>query len=220
MDEGRLLAAADADTRTLQVIPMIGDFLPIGAPLAVAWGAWDRTATDEVRGAIAIGGERTLEQDPAFGFRQLVDVAVRALSPGTNDPTTAVQALDRLHDLLRRLVVRQFPSPVHEVDGRVRLILPGVTWPEYLRLATDEIRLSGESQLHVMRRLRALLEDLATLAPAERLPAVRAQLAALDAGVERGFSSERDRQLALASGPNGPSVQSPIVSRPERGSPT
>jgi uncharacterized membrane protein len=220
MDEGRLLAAADADTRTLQVIPMIGDFLPIGAPLAVAWGAWDRTATDEVRGAIAIGGERTLEQDPAFGFRQLVDVAVRALSPGTNDPTTAVQALDRLHDLLRRLALRQFPSPVHEVDGRVRLIVPGVTWLEYLRLATDEIRLSGESQLHVMRRLRALLEDLATIAPPERLPAVRAQLAALDAGVERGFSSERDRELALTSSRDGQSAELPIASRPERTSPT
>jgi uncharacterized membrane protein len=220
VNESRLLAAADADTRMLQVVPMVGDFLAIGAPLAVAWGTWDRTATDEVRGAIAIGGERTLEQDPAFGFRQLVDVAVRALSPGTNDPTTAVQALDRLHDLLRRLALRQFPSPVHEVDGRVRLIVPGVTWLEYLRLATDEIRLSGESQLHVMRRLRALLEDLATIAPPERLPAVRAQLAALDAGVERGFSSERDRELALTSSRDGQSAELPIASRPERTSPT
>ena len=82
-----------------------------------------------------------MTQDAAFGFRQLVDIGERALSPGTNDPTTAVQALDELHDLLRRLAVRSFPSPVRlDEDGLLLLVLPRPSWADYVALAPDEIR--------------------------------------------------------------------------------
>jgi uncharacterized membrane protein len=198
VDEDRLLGAADQDDRVLELVPTIGEFVPLGAPLARAWGTWDRSAGDDVRAAVGIEQERTVEQDPAFGFRQLVDVATRALSPGTNDPTTAVQVIDRLHDLLRRLVGRRFPSPARVVDGRIRLILPRPGWDDYLRLAVDEIRLAGEPQLQVARRLRSMLDDLASVAPADRLPPIRAELAKLDAGVQRSFASEGDRVSATA----------------------
>jgi uncharacterized membrane protein len=216
IDEDRLLAATAQGGRVVEIVPMIGEFVPAGAPLAQVWGTWDQSAADEVRGAVVVGGERTLDQDPAFGFRQLVDVAVRALSPGTNDPTTAVGALDRIHDLLRRLALRRFPSPVRVADGRVRLLVPRVAWDAYVRLALDEIRLSGQSQLQVMRRLRGLLKDLAAIVPADRLPPVREQLGAVDAGIERGFAGQKDRDAARASGGIGRAdSEAPIgLSRP------
>jgi uncharacterized membrane protein len=202
VDADRLLGVAQHGDRRLELVPAIGEFVPLGAPLARAWGAWDPAAVDEVRGSVTIDRERTVEQDPAFGFRQLVDVATRALSPGTNDPTTAVQVLDRLHDLLRRLADRRFPSAQRVVDGRVRLVLPRPGWDDYVSLAVDEIRLAGEGQLQVVRRLRGMLDDLASVAPADRQPALRTGLAKLEAGVDRAFPTSRDREQALATRPS------------------
>ncbi len=121
--------AADADA-VLVLIPRLGDFVPAGAPLLTIHPEPDRPAMDageletlgkRVIGALALDTERTMEQDLAFGFRQLVDIAERALSPGINDPTTAAQALDVLHDLLRRLATRHLPDGRSVgADGRLR----------------------------------------------------------------------------------------------------
>ncbi len=196
VDEDRLLGVAREDGRIVEVVPSVGDFVPEGMHVARLWGRWDRDAADQVRAAIGVGSERTLDQDAAFGIRQLVDVAIRALSPGTNDPTTAIQALDRIHDLLRRLVGRQFPSETRVTDGRVALILHRPDWSDYVRLGLDEIRLAGAGQIQVHRRMRALLEDLATVAPPDRLPPIREELAMLDAGVPRAFADRLDREVA------------------------
>ncbi len=180
VDEARLVEVVGEADRIAELVPRIGDFIAEDAPLARLWGSWTREAGDAVRAGTAIGSERTLEQDVAFGFRQLVDVAVRALSPGTNDPTTAVQALDRIHDLLRRLAVRGLPSPVRLVDGRPRLLLPRPSWDDYVRLAVEEIRLAGASQVQVRRRLRVILDDLEATAPDDRLPVLRSERRELD----------------------------------------
>lgn len=190
-----LLDAATGDRR-LELIPSVGDFVAEDAPLVALWGSWDRAAADSVRSAIAIGRERTLAQDAAFGFRQLVDVAVRALSPGTNDPTTAVQALDRLHDLLRRTATRKIPSPVRSHEGRPRLLVHRPDWDDYVHLALDEIRLSGQSQLQVERRIRAILLDLLAVAPPERQAVLRDELQRLDAAAERAYPNTADRAQA------------------------
>jgi uncharacterized membrane protein len=162
-------------------------------------GEWDRDAAADVRKAVSIGRERTLEQDVGFGFRQLVDIAVRALSPGMNDPTTAVQALDRIHDLLRRLVRRPIPRDERAVDGTVRLIVPRPGWPDFVHLALDEIRIAGEGQLQVARRLEAVLVDLLELAPRDRQGALMAQQAALEASVMRAFPDALDRASVHAA---------------------
>ncbi len=180
IDETALLDATTGEDRVVELVPRVGDFIPQGAPLARLWGGWTRRAAEKVRDAIAIGAERTLDQDAAFGFRQLADIGVRALSPGTNDPTTAVQALDRIHDLLRRLANREIPSPVRSLDGRVRLVLPRPSWDDYVHLGLEEIRLAGASQVQVTRRLRALLDDLATAVPDQRRRAVREEGRELD----------------------------------------
>src|SRR5215212_4017435 len=103
--------AADAGC-CLEMVPALGDFVPAGAPLFRVHGDGDRLRTDDVTGSVVLGLERTLEQDVPYGLRMLVDIAERSLSNSQwEDPTTAVQALDRLHDSLRQLARRPFPPP-------------------------------------------------------------------------------------------------------------
>ena len=88
------------------------------------WGELDQGDSQALVSALSVARERTVHQDAAFGFRQLVDIAERALSPGINDPTTAVQVLDQLHDLLRRLAPRVIPGEQRVDDaGRLRLVV-------------------------------------------------------------------------------------------------
>jgi len=115
-----------------------------------------------------------MEQDLAFGFRQLVDIAERALSPAVNDPTTACQALDVLHDLLRRLAVRHLPSGrLHGADGSLRLIVPQYGFADFVDLAVQEIWHYGSDAAQVPSRLRAMLADLSTAGRPEYLPVLR-----------------------------------------------
>ena len=186
VDEDRLFRAASHGDRRLELVPAIGDFVAENAPLIRLWGSWDAPATEALLASIGLADERTLDQDAAFGFRQLVDIAVRALSPGINDPTTAVQALDRIHDLLRRLVTCQFPSRFRADDrGLVRVVVQRPGWDAYVHLGLDEIRLAGEGQLQVHRRLRAILADLGSIAPDDRQAVLRDERARIDAAAER-----------------------------------
>lgn len=197
IDEGGVLEAVGSHDRGLRVLPAIGDFLPQGAPMAYLSGDWDEQGVDTVRAAFGIEDERSMEQDAAFGFRQLVDIAIRALSPGTNDPTTAVQALDRLHDLLRLLVTREVPSPIMPADSRRALrVLQLPDWDDYVELAVDEIRLAGQGQLQIGRRLRSMLEDLLSIAPDHRKAVLRRELDLVEAmagGGRAGPASGDDR---------------------------
>lgn len=175
----------------------VGDFVPAGAPALAAYGYDGEIDAGTLQRGIATAKERTLHQDAAFGLRQLADIASRALSPGVNDPTTAVQALDQIHDLLLRLGGRCLYSGVlRDANGEVRLLVPVHTWEDYLHLAIDETRLYGADSLQICRRLRALLEDLADRLPEARIPAVREQLELLDASVEASFNSQPDRDRA------------------------
>lgn len=177
--------ARDAGT-VLEVVVAVGDPVPGLGPLVIVRGGTDIDA-DAVRRAITVGPERTIEQDPSFGFRQLVDIALRALSPAVNDPTTATQAIDRLHDLLRRLAGRRLPPPDRtDPSGRVRLIVPTRTWDDYVDLACAEVNEAGRS-LQVDAALRRMLADLEAVVPDERLPALRRQLDRIPgAGSPRG----------------------------------
>lgn len=157
------------------LLPYVGDFVAPGRPLFAVLSQQRAVNEEALRGAVALEPERNVEQDASFGLRQLVDVAERALSPGINDPTTAVQAIDQLHDVLMRLVRRRFPSAVREKDG-ARLVLPRPGWDSYVHLAVDEIRRSGSRSMQVVRRLRRMLEDLLAAAPPSRQPVLRREL--------------------------------------------
>jgi uncharacterized membrane protein len=179
----------------LKLRPALGEFVPAGAPVFEIQGPADRIDHNAAIRALTFGLERTLEQDMAYGLRMLVDIAERSLSDGPFlDPTTAVQAIDRLHDCLRQLATRDFPDGRYRDDnGEVRLHTPSMTWDDYVHLAFDEIRLAGAGSPQVARRLRAALEDLLSVASPERQRSLQEQLTLLRAGMVEAISATPDR---------------------------
>jgi uncharacterized membrane protein len=169
---------------------------------------------------VATGIERTIEQDPAFALRIVVDIAIRALSPAVNDPATAVQVLDYIEQLLQSLAPLP-PSSSYALcddEGHVRVVVPGRSWDEFLALAVTGIRLYGATAPQVDRRLRAVLEGLLT-APAGHRAAVSAELRRLDASIDEtfpdgdvhAFARRSDRQGIGGRAAEGSSTPSPPV---------
>ena len=206
IDVRGLVTWASKHDRLLALRAAVGDFVITGQPvIAVLGGTVPDNTSRRLRGMIALGVERTFEQDPAFSIRIMADVAVKALSAAINDPTSAVQTLDHLENVLRLIG----SAPLHERltfpdrDGTPRLVMPGRTWEEYLTLAVTEIREYGSSALQVMRRLRAMLETLRESVRPEYRPAVDAELARLVATVATGFAGSVDKDLASAGDRQG-----------------
>ena len=184
---------------TLELVPGLGQFVPAGAPLFVVHGDGSRLDHRAVVAGLILKLEPTLDQDAAYGIRMLVDIAERSLSDSPfQDPTTAVQAIDRLHDCLRQLVRRPFPDGIHrDAAGHPRLIVPTMDWDMYVELAFDEVRLAGAGSPQVSRRLQAALLDLASIAPPDRRPALDRQLELLASGTAASVEDERDAHMAL-----------------------
>ena len=203
-DRDALVAEASRAGCTLELVPMMGDFVTRGAPLVRVQGDGARLDRERVRQLIALDNERTHRGDPAYGFRKLVDVAQRALGTASNDATTAVQVVNRLHDCLRQIADRPFPNGhIRDEDDELRLIERVLDWDGYVRLAFDEIRLAAGGYPQVTRRLEAALADLKTVAPAERQPALDRQLRLLERGVARTLDDEDDRRAALVADAQG-----------------
>jgi uncharacterized membrane protein len=204
----RTIASLDIDALVQQarqgeaVIVMacaVGDSLVDGSPVLRVHGAKRSLAEKDLMRAIRLDVERTFEQDPKYPIRLLVDIAIKALSPAINDPTTAVQAIDQIEDLLRRLARHHLHAGfVSDSKGILRLVVPMPTWEDYLTLAFDEIRQFGTSSIQVMRRLRAALIGLADFTTiAERAEAVQRYLAHLDLVIERSPLDSEDKAMAL-----------------------
>ncbi len=209
VDDAQLMVLAREHQLTVELLNMVGDFVPHGAPLLALWSRADGGLPADLpiarlAGTIQLGLERTMTQDAAFGFRQIVDIAERALSPGINDPTTALQGLDQLHDLLRRLAGRSIPSPFRlDEGGTVLLCLRRPDWPDYVALAIDEIRQFGSGSIQIARRLRHLLMDLEGVAPPSRQEPLARQLRLLDADLAQAFAFREDRRSAAQPSPSG-----------------
>ncbi|WP_097992768.1 DUF2254 domain-containing protein [Streptomyces sp. f51] len=197
VNTARLVRAARRQGVVLRVIPRIGDFVVPGTPmLAVHGGAVPPRRW--LRYAVSVSVERTLHQDLAFGLRQLADIALRALSTSVNDPTTAVQCLDRIVQFLA--AVAHLPlGTVHHRDraGRVRLVQDGPGWDDLVDLAFEEIRwcLAGSPQ--VSRRLMAGLDDLLLIVPEDRRKSLARHRELLVQTMERGVPVAADRAFAL-----------------------
>ncbi len=194
-----LMRLATQTNCTIEVVPQVGDFLAAGEDLFVLYGAGAETLGEaELNDCIALGTERTLEQDPAFGLRIIVDVANKALSPGINDPTTAVLAIDQLHYLLYFLAGRQLDTGVlRDAAGRVRLMYRTPDWEDFLTLAVFEILAYGAGSPQVTRRLQAMFEHLLQTVPHERTDALRKLISLLHRTIERTFGDPEERALAL-----------------------
>jgi uncharacterized membrane protein len=183
----------------LELVPALGEFVPAGGPLFRVHGESTAVDEDRLHGALILSLEPTLDEDVAYGVRLLVDIAERSLADSPfQDPTTAVQAIDRLHDILRQLARRPFPDGRHlDEAGRVRVTVRTMSWEAYVHLAFDEIRLAGAGSPQVARRLKAALTDLRSIVPPERVEIIDLQLDLLSTTTEAALSDERDVELAL-----------------------
>ncbi|MGW8801084.1 DUF2254 domain-containing protein [Streptomyces sp. NPDC055775] len=192
----RLVRVARRQGAVLRLIPRIGDFVVPGTPvLAVHGGALSQRMP---RYTISVGVERTPQQDLAFGLRQLSDIALRALSPAVNDPTTAVQCLDRIVQLLAAMVHLPLGAVQHrDGAGAVRLVQDGPEWTDLVDLAFEEIRWCAARSPQVSRRMLAGIDDVVALAPEDRKGALVRHRELLVKAVERTVPDVIAREFAL-----------------------
>jgi uncharacterized membrane protein len=202
-DRTTLVRLARVHHATIELKARVGDHVPSGGTLIEVY-APVALPEHQLRTSLFFGDERTIEDDPAFGFRLLVDVAIRALSPAVNDPTTAVQSLHRIEDMLRYASSKYLSvGVVTDDDLHARLIYPTPSWNDLVTLALDEIRAFGAGQYQISRRLRALIVDLIADLPEERQPALRRQLELLELAVEKEFPDPLTRADALLADRQG-----------------
>jgi uncharacterized membrane protein len=198
IDVSRSVALAAREKGVVAMAWAVGDTVVDGMPLLRFHGGERPVPERRLRRLVRLGADRTFEQDPKYAIRILVDIAIRALSPAVNDPTTAVQALDQLEDLLLRLGRRKLAAGrARDASGSVRLVFPVPSWEDFLVLALDEIRFYGASSIQVMRRMRSVLQDLMEHVPPERREALRRYLERVDKGIQRAFEDGEDRKDAL-----------------------
>lgn len=177
---------------TIELLAPVGSWVVRGQDLFVVHGTTD--SVGELEALLRIGRERETAQDPSYGFRQLIDIAERALSPAVNDPTTAVQCLDRMHALLARLASRDLAVGDTRADGVLRLRVPAPSWPDFLALACDEVRHWAAGAPRVRRRMETMLGQLRGVVPAGRIAAVDEQLELLRAaGEDAGAAHDAGR---------------------------
>jgi uncharacterized membrane protein len=214
IDRDGLLATAIRHDCLLVLPHAVGDILPHGSELLRVHGSGAPPAAACLRGLIALGEERTIEQDPAFALRILVDIAIRALSPAVNDPTTACQVLGAIEDLLLRIGESDLRGrgELRDDEGRLRVLVGTRRWEDLLQLALVEIRDYGATATQVTRRTRAVLDQLAARVRPEHRAAVLEQIAALDAALEHVAADPHTRAFAAlpdAQGIGGPSASEP-----------
>jgi uncharacterized membrane protein len=193
----RLVRVARAHGVVLRLVPRIGDFLVPGTPVLAVHGG-QAPPRRALRYALSVGVERTFHQDLGFGLRQLSDIALRALSSAVNDPTTAVQALDRVVQILAALSRRPLDAVVHrDRRGAPRLVQPVPGWTELVDLGFAEVRACAAGAPQVTRRMLAGLDDLLLLAPPERREPLLRHRELLRQAVERAAPTPADRAFAL-----------------------
>lgn len=182
IDVPGMLAIAERHGDVIELRVGSGQIVAEGAVVAMSGAGGNAERDAEILARLTLGNERTFEQDPMLALRLLADIALRALSPAVNDPTTAVQAIDAIESLLRALCGRALDvGRLAGSDGTIRLALVLPTWGEYLTVALEDIVSLQELAPSVARRIRQLLENLEAVAAPERrseLEAYRSLLAA------------------------------------------
>ena len=204
VDLAGLVAQAQHANAIIEFIPQVGDFVSVDEHLFRLYGGAIDIDDIKLRAAVAIGTERTVEQDPTFAFRILVDIAIKALSPAINDPTTAVLAIDQLHRLLRLVGLQQLRGEeICDAAGELRLIFKTPNWEDFVHLTCTEIRHCGAGSIQIMRRMRSMLENLMQTLPQHRHAELHRQLALLDRTIERYYTFPEDQALASIPDPQG-----------------
>ena len=198
-DISTLVRLAQSANAVVSIECAVGETVVGDATLLRVYGSTRRLPESSLSRAIRFAASRTFEQDPKYAIRLLVDIAIRALSPAINQMSTAVQALDQIEDLLRRLGRRQLDAGyARDTTGTIRVTFPMPTWEDYLALSFDEIRQFGASSVQVVRRLRSALVGLGeTITAEDRRNAVLQYLEHLNRGVGRSTFDDQDQVAAL-----------------------
>jgi len=167
VDVPALLRAAREHEAVLRIETRPGDHVVRNTPMATVWVRTQLSTPpdallDAVRAAVDVGYERTLDQDAGFGFRQLADIAVKAVSPSINDPVTAAAALGHMGDLLTRVVGSHLGPTLHrDEDGVGRAVVPDRDLRYYLELCCGQLRRYGGSEPTVLASILQMLRDVA-----------------------------------------------------------
>ena len=192
-----LVEEAKKANGVIEFAPQVGDFVGAGEPLFLLHGSAAAIDDEWLRGCVIFGSERTLEQDPLFAIRILVDIAIKALSAAINDPTTAVLAIDQLHRLLRSAGRRNLRTDyVLDQSATLRVIFRTPDWADFVHLAFVEIRFYGASNVQIARRLRAMIINLANTLALVRHAALRQELDLLDRTLDKLYVLPEDLALA------------------------
>ena len=193
----QLIAEARKANGVIEFAPQVGDFVGTEEPLFLLSGGAAAIDDNALRACVILGSERTMEQDPLFAFRILVDIAIKALSAAINDPTTAVLAIDQLHRVLRNAGGRNLrTASIPDPTGALRVIFRTPNWDDFIHLAFAEIRFYGASNVQIARRLRAMIINLGNTLPAERHAALRQEEELLDRMLEKLYVLPEDLALA------------------------
>jgi uncharacterized membrane protein len=178
---------------TIRMELHVGAFAFPGKPLASVWPADAADAAKAIREAFVLGRERTPEQDVEFGLVEIADIAVKALSPGINDPTTASHCIDRLTQLLAAIGSRRHPETVRRSpDGRVRLLVRDTPFRRAAGLAFDQIRHFGAANPTIAKKLLEALGDLAAVVPPDAREALAEQAEALARAARQAIKDPAD----------------------------
>lgn len=207
-----LVEALEARNLSALIVPIVGRHVVAGTPLAWVWDTEDgrhpslpQRSLAELRRVIPrtvrVGYERTLEQDVAFGIRQLADVASKALSPAVSDPYTANQAVDHLASILAALTVRQHgPRAVADGQGAVRLYVPARDFDYLMELALGQVRRYGANEPRVVRALLRVCQDIGGFGDETHRVVIRRYVQTLLDDVQRVVPQAADREPLLAEG--------------------
>jgi uncharacterized membrane protein len=204
LDLRALVDLAGTSGAVIEIMIATGDTIVELTPLMHVRGAATPLDETALRQTIELGEERTFEQDPKYALRLMVDIGIKALSPAINDPTTAVQALDQIEDLLIRLGRSSLDiGEFYDGQGKLRLVAPFPTWEDFLRLALDEIRYYGAESVQVMRRMKALIKNLTAVLPPERRAALQHWEERLQGSIKRSFAEPEERIAASVADRQG-----------------
>ena len=201
IDEDGLLDLARTRQGVVRLEHGIGGFVARGAVLvsvaSYEGGAVARPAelTNQVNALFSLGGQRTIEQDAGFGLRQIVDIALKALSPGINDTTTAIICVDHLGALLAQLASRRLPGSLRTHEDRVRVVAVRPSFGQFVASAFDQIRSSADGNVGVYLRLLTALATVGQRTPVpERRSVLRQQAELVAEAAQRTLPTTYERE--------------------------
>jgi uncharacterized membrane protein len=165
IDHRALMKFAEEREVTFGIRCEVGQFVMSGTTLLLSGRPLDDAAAARIRAMFVIGDFRTVEQDASFGIRQMVDIAMKALSPGVNDTSTAISCLDYLGAILARLGQRKMESPFRQTKGPSRVLAPAPQFSDYAAKSFDEVRLSAKGNVAVLLKLLRVIRDVGLMIP-------------------------------------------------------